>query len=472
MKKTRTIATVILAAAMLPVCMTSCSGTKNLIRPQIDMPSQIVPGESGADSLCAADMDWWKFYTDSTLCYIISETLDHNRDFMSAAARVEELRQLYGVDKLCYMPIVTGVAGATRETNHYHDEKYSLDVETDFKATLNWEVDLWGGLSAARRRSAARFMASVEDMRAMQITLVSQAATAYFNLVAFENELNIVRRTLATREEAREKARLRFEGGLTSEIVYQQAQVEYATTAALIPGLERRIDMARNAITLLMGRFPSERLDGMTIHYFEEELSLDMPVGLPSQLLERRPDLRAAEQNLRAALEGCGVAYSNQFPKLRLAITGGWENDDFVNLFKSPFTYMLGNITGTIFDFGRNRRKYKASIAAYEQARFSYEKAVMAAFTEVADAAVTYRSSVATVDSRRQLRDAAYKYVTLANKQYIGGTINYIDVLDAHRRYFDAQINYSNAVRDRYLAIAALYRALGGGWNGQHVVKE
>lgn len=464
MKRLHKTASRILLAAVLPVCMAACSGTKNLTRPQIDMPVQTVPGMDVNDSLCVADMYWWKFYTDSTLCYIIRETLDHNRDFMSAAARVEELRQLYGVDKLSYMPVVTGVAGASRETNDYHDEPHKLDVETDFKATLNWEVDLWGGLSAARRHSAAQFMASVEDMRAMQITLVSQAATAYFNLVALENELNIVRRTLATRDEAREKARLRFEGGLTSEIVYQQAQVEYATTAALIPGLERRIEMARNAITLLMGRFPADMPDGMTIHYFEENLSLDMPVGLPSQLLERRPDLRSAEQDLRAALEGCGVAYSNQFPKLRLAITGGWENDDFANLFKSPFTYLLGNITGTIFDFGRNRRKYKASIAAYEQARFRYEQAVMAAFTEVADAAVTYRSAKGTVDSRRQLRDAAYKYVTLANKQYIGGTINYIDVLDAHRRYFDAQINYSNAVRDLYLAVASLYRTLGGGW--------
>ena len=247
--------------------------------------------------------------------------------------------------------------------------------------------------------------------------------------------------------------------------MYQQAQVEYATTAALIPSLERRIEVARNAITLLMGRFPADWLDGMDIHYFDEDLVLEMPSGVPSALLERRPDLRAAEQRLRAALENCGVAYSNQFPKIRLSLTGGWENDDFAHLFASPFTYLLGNITGTIFDFGRNRRKYKATIAAYEQARLSYEQAVMAAFTEVADAAVTYRSAMSTVNSRRQLRDAAYKYVTLANKQYIGGTINYIDVLDAHRRYFDAQINYSNAVRDRYLAIAALYRALGGGWN-------
>ena len=462
MKHTRIYLSALFAAMLLLAA--SCSGTRHLAKPQLELPAQTVPGDAGSDSLCVADLKWWEFYTDSTLCYIIRETLAHNRDFLSAAARVQELGQLYGVDKLNYFPTITGIVGETRETNDYYRSAHSTDPEISVKATLNWEIDLWGGLSASRRRSAAQYVASVEDMRAMQMTLISQAATAYFNLVALENELNIVRRTLLTREEALEKARLRFEGGLTSEIVYQQAKVEYATTAALVPGLERRIDMARNAITLLMGRFPSADLDGLSVHYFQEDLAVEMPVGLPSQLLERRPDLRAAEQRLRAALENCGVAYSNQFPRLRIAVTGGWENDEFAHLFQSPFSYLLGNIAGTILDFGRNRRKYKASIAAYEQARFGYEKTVMAAFSEVADAAVTYRSAMATVNSRRELRDAAYKYVTLANKQYIGGTINYIDVLDAHRRYFDAQINYSNAVRDRYLAIANLYRALGGGF--------
>ena len=135
------------------------------------------------------------------------------------------------------------------------------------------------------------------------------------------------------------------------------------------------------------------------------------------------------------------------------------------HLFESPFSYLLGNIAGTIFDFGRNKRKYKASIAAYEQARLAYERDVLAAFTEVNNAATTYRAMQQTVVKRKELRDAALKYVDLANKQYFGGTINYIDVLDAHRRYFESQISFSNAVRDEYLALAALYKALGGGWS-------
>lgn len=442
--------------------LASCSGTRNLQKPQLDLPERLAEGCN--DSLTIADMQWWEVYTDPTLSYIISRTLEHNRDILIAAARVEELRQLYGVDKLNYLPVVRGVVGADHETNHYHGKAFSSDSETDLKASLRWEVDLWGGLSQAQRKSAAQYMASVEEKRAMEMTLISEAATAYMNLVAYENELNIVRRTLQTRQEALDKTRLRFEGGLTSEIVYQQAKVELATTAAMVPNLERRISLAKNAITLLMGSFPEEKFAASTM-ILDENVSKYVPVGLPSTLMERRPDLRASELRLQAACANVGVAYSNQFPKFAIDISGGWENDDFAHLLQSPFSYILGNITGTIFDFGRNRRKYKAAIAAYEQSRLAYEKAVLTAFTEVNSAIVTFRKMQETVTLRAELRDAALKYVDLANKQYIGGTINYIDVLDAHRRYFDAQINLSNAVRDEYLAMINLYKTLGGGWS-------
>jgi len=397
---------------------------------------------------------------------MIDEALTHNRDLLIAAARVDELSQLYGVDKLCYLPTVTATAGASYETNDYYRESSSRDPETGFKVRLNWEADLWGGLSKARQRSAARYMASVEEHRAMEITIIAQTATAYFNLVVLQNELNIVKRTLVTREENLEKAYLRFQGGMTSEIVYQQAKVELATTAALVPSLNRRITLAKNALTLLMGRFPDDRLD-MSRYSLDENLPSRLPLGIPSTLLERRPDLRASEQRLKEAMAGVGIAYSNQFPKLNIGITGGWENDEFTHIFRSPFSYLIGNITGTILDFGRNKRRYKASIAAYEQARLAYEKNVMQAFTEVDNAAQSYRQIQITADRRRELRDAALKYVDLANRQYLAGSISYIDVLDASRRYFDAQIAFSNAVRDEYLALVELYRTLGGGWTSQ-----
>ena len=174
--------------------------------------------------------------------------------------------------------------------------------------------------------------------------------------------------------------------------------------------------------------------------------------------------MKASEARLQAAMAAVGVSYANRFPRLRIAITGGWENDDVVGLFKSPFSYVVGNIAGTILDFGRNKRKYQASIAAYDRARCAYEGAVLDAFRDVSDAAAALRAAASTVELRRDLRDATLEYLRLANIQYRAGTLNYIDVLDAQRRSFDAQIGLTNAVRDQYVALASLYKALGGGW--------
>lgn len=438
-----------------------CSGTRNLVKPSVEMPTSL--GHDSDTTSTIAERSWRHFYTDSVLQSYIEITLTKNRDLLAAAAKVDELAELYGVQKLNYAPSIRGLIGETRETNDYYGEKRTIDPELSVKFTLNWEIDFWGGLSYARKQASARYAGSVEDMHAMQITLIAEVARAYYNLVATKEELNIARQTLLTREQALDKAKLRYDGGLTSELVYQQARVEYATTAALVPGLQNRIILCENALNLLMGRLPGMEVP-VNADAFVTEPDAILPVGLPSQVLELRPDVRSAEQALKAALAACGVAWSNQFPKLTIGLTAGWENDEVKNLFRSPFTYILGNITGTILDFGRNRRKYKSTIAAYEQARFKYEKAVLAAFSEVDGAISAYNELRRTTRLRMELRDAAAKYVNLANLQYNGGSINYIDVLDAHRRYFDARTGYSNALRDEFLAMVALYKALGGGW--------
>lgn len=449
------------AAIVAAAALTGCSATKDCTPAQLNLPSALTAAE--ADSMSFADLEWWKVYTDSALVDIITETLAYNRDLLAAAERVEELRQLYGVEKLNLTPELTANAYADRETNDYRGDRFKNDPEAGLKATLSWEADIWGGLSAARRREGARFRASVEQERAIKVMLIAEVASAYFRLIALDNELAIARRTLFTREENLNKARLRYEGGLTPETVYQQAQVEYATTAALIPGLEHRIQVQQNAITLLMGRYPQEELRRSRL-VTEQEIPVELPVGLPTDLLRRRPDLRASEADLAAALANVGVAYADRFPRLRVSISGGIEDDGFTRFFASPFTYMIGSIAGTVFDFGKNRRKHRAAVAAYEQARLAYEQDVLEAFTEVRDAASGMRYARQTTVRRRELRDAAKKYAELAFTQYNSGAIAYIDVLDAQRRYFDAQIGLSNALRDQYLAMVYLYRVLGGGW--------
>lgn len=445
--------------------LSSCSGVRNLTKAELNMPSSYSRPE-WADTASIADMEWWKYYADSTLCDIIRRTLDNNRDILKAASRVEELKRLYDIEKVNLLPTVSGMVGGDHETNKYQGGDLSKDPETDLKISLNWEVNLWGAMKWARRQGASQYLASVEDLRAMQMTLIAETASAYFRLLALDNELAIVRQTLVTRSEALNQAKLRFEGGLTSETVYQQAKVEYSSAASLVPNLERQITVAQNALTLLMGEYPVENLRRGKL-FLNVKLPETLPIGVPSQLLERRPDVRSAEQRLASAMANVGVSYANRFPNLRINLAAGFENDGLVKFFESPFTYVLGNIGGTILDFGRKKRKYQASIAAYDQARYDYEQSVLKAFTEVSNAVATYQKVHQNTTLKIDLRDATAKYVQLAQLQYRAGSLNYLDVLDAQRRYFDAQIGVSNALRDEYLSLISLYKSLGGGWETQ-----
>lgn len=451
----------IIVASSLLLLLSGCSAVRRCKAPQLDLPSSIAAGT--VDTLTLADIDWWRFYGDRDLCSILHRTLDHNRNIRAAAARVEQMRELYRIRKAERLPSLGAVAAADHETNDYAGEASKRDPEFDLKATLSWEIDLWGNLRWAKRKGEAEWMASVEEERAMRMTLIAEAAAAYFRLVALDNELSIVRRTLETRKAGVAMAKLRFEGGLTSELVYRQAQVEYASTAALIPDLENRVAVTENALSLLMGAYPGERIlrGGAEM---KAPAADSLPVGLPSQLLLRRPDVRAAEQRLRAATGAVGMAYADRFPRLSFTLQGGWENDALKGFFRSPFSYVAGQIAAPLFGFGRKRSRYRAALAAYEESRLKYEQKVLEVFKETDDAVSTYRNVRQATVLKLHSRDAARKYVELAELQYRAGSINYIDVLDAQRRYFDAQIGLSNAVRDEHLALVLLYKSLGGGW--------
>ena len=456
----RNIQTIIIALTC-SILLGACSAVRQCKPPELNLPESIISGAT--DTLTLADIEWWRLYGDSALCDIISRTLENNRNIQAAAAHIEQLRELYNIRKAEFLPTLNVNAGADYETNDYAGESSVRDPEFDLKASLSWELDLWGNLRWAKKKGEAEWLASVEDERAMRMTLIAEVASAYFRLVALDNELSIVRRTLETRREGVAKAKLRFEGGLTSELVYQQAQVEYATTAALIPDLEKRVRITENAICLLMGSYPGERIRRNDVDV--TSLTQDsIPVGLPSQLLQRRPDVRAAEQQLMASMSGVGVAYADRFPRLTFNLQGGWENDALKGFFSSPFSYVAGQLAAPVFSFGRKKARYRAALAAYDESRLKYEQKVLEAFKETDDAVTAYRNVRETTALKISSRNAAHKYVELAELQYRSGSINYIEVLDAQRRYFDAQIGVSNAVRDENLALVQLYKALGGGW--------
>ena len=439
--------------------LTSCKVGKSYVRPDLHLPDSLAQHQ---DSVSFGDQDWKDIYADSTLCSLIDRALEHNKDMLIAAARVKEMAAQKRISTAALLPDIKGKVTAERELENHGGDAFKKADTFEAQFLVSWELDLWGNLRWARSASIAEYLQSIEAQRALRMTIVAEVAQAYYELVALDTELDIVKQTLKAREEGVRLARIRFAGGLTSETSYRQAQVELARTATLVPDLERKISLKENDIAFLAGEYPNRIARSRLLQEFNFPETL--PVGLPSTLLERRPDIRQAEQKLIAANAKVGVAYTNMFP--RLALTGGFgtESTSLSELLKSPYAVMEGALLTPIFGWGKNRAALKAKKAAFEGEVHNYEKSVLTAFKETRNAIVNFNKIKEVYELRANLERSAKSYMDLAQLQYINGVINYLDVLDAQRGYFDAQIGLSNAIRDELIAVVQLYKALGGGW--------
>ena len=441
--------------------LSSCKIGKEYTKLELDMPNEFVAYTQ--DSTCFADMKWWDVYADTNLRNIISYTLENNKDMKVAVAKVKELAERKKISRSDFFPqLGANVYGQDEKLNYQGAFSKPHDVEYGVKANISWELDLWGNLRWANEASIAEYLSSVEGQRALMMSLVAEVAEIYFELIALDNELLIVKQTLMAREEGVRLAKIRFEGGLTSETSYQQAKLEYAKKATLVPDLEKKIAMKENEILALSGSFPRRVM--RTEIQNNLVLPDTIPVGLPSQLLERRPDVRMAEQKLIAANARVGVSYTNMFPRISLTSNLGFETDKFATLLSSPMFFISSNLLSPVFSFGKNKAKYKAQIAVYEQECYNYEKVVLSAFYDVMNALVEFDKMKEIYETRLLLEQSAKVTMELAQLQYINGFIGYLDVLDAQRNYFDAQISLSNAYRDKQITMVKLYKALGGGY--------
>lgn len=454
------LATAVVAATV--VLLSACSGVKGLKEPYVHHYGDFSKIDY-VDSICLADLEWWKFYSDSTLCSLLERVVNNNRDILKSEARIEQLRQLYGISKTNLLPEIGFNVSTEYETVDHGGNGATTTPTYGVKFPIAWEINLWGSQIWARREAEAEYHATEEDSRALRMELIAETADAYYTMMALENELSIVRRTMETREESVRIAKLRFEGGLTSEMLYNQTLVEYSSAAALVPQLEQKWFETRDKLTLLMGEVPHDidQIGKLPQTFIGPE---QLPAGMPSDLLKRRPDIRAAEQRLNAARAHVGMTYADRFPSFSISLLPGLENDALTNFLKSPYNDFIGSLAGPLIDFNRRKKKYKASLAAYEEARLEYEDVVLKAFTEVNTMLHIYYHVQESFYRTKELRDASAQYMNLALLQFRAGMTNYIDVLDAQRSYFDSQIAFSNAVRDQYRALVNIYKALGGGW--------
>lgn len=446
----------ILAAAALSGCQLG----KHYTRPKLELPETL--DSLSVDSSSIGDYPWEQLYTDTTLQGLIRKTLTYNKDMLIAAARIKELAAMKRIDFANLFPQIGAKVYAEKEGENYGGDNYKQSKEFDLKGIATWELDLWGKLRWAKDKSIADFVGSIENQSALKMSLIAQVAQSYFELVALDNELAIVKKTVNARQESLHLVRLRYEGGLIPEIPFRQAQVELARTATLVPDLERKITLKENEISFLTGEYP-HRIKRSVL---PEEVMLpgSLPVGLPSTLLERRPDVRKAEQDLTAANAAVGIAFTSLFPSISLTASFGGESAELHDLLKSPHHLLSANLLQPIFAMGKNRAMLKAKKAAYEQATYAYEKTVLNAFKDAYNAISEFSKTKEIYETRLRLEQSSKIALDLAQLQYLNGYIGYIDLLDAQRGYLDAQIALNNAIRDKQLTVVNLYKALGGGW--------
>lgn len=443
------------------VAFGGCRVGRGYTRPDLHLP-QDIDGMQSVDTLTIADMAWWEIYTDTTLQQLIGSALAHNKGMLIATSRIREMAARKRIHFSNLFPEVDAKVHAEREQSNDGGTNFVRSDGFEAKALFSWELDLWGRLRWANDAGIAEYVATVEAQRALRLSLIADVAQAYFELVALDNELIIVKQTLEARTQSIRLAKIRFEGGLTSETAYQQAQLEYARTATLVPGLEQRISQKENELAFLAGRYPGKIERSLLLQEFCFPDSL--PVGIPSDLLERRPDIHQAEQQLIAANAQVGMALTAMFPRISLTGMLGGESSELSDLLSSPYSFVDATLLSPLFAMGRNRAQYKAAKEVLKQQGYRYEQTVLNAFREVSNAIVAYGKAQDVYELSLSFERSAKSHVDLAQLQYINGVINYLDVLDAQRGYFDAQIGLSNAVRDELIGLVQLYRVLGGGF--------
>jgi multidrug efflux system outer membrane protein len=455
--------------ALTALLASGCKLGPDYQRPDVPVPEGW--RELGAaEQQSLANTPWWELFGDPELLRLIEIALAENQDLMIAVERIEEARAFYGFQRADLFPKVDLQASARRV--RISDEGITalppgVDNEDSLYAvagTAFWELDFFGRIRRATEAELALVYAAEESRRAVVIALVADVARVYVELRDFDRRLAISRRTLESRVAYVELARERFEGGLTSELDLRQAEAEMHRTGSLVHEFEGLVTFKENELSTLLGRNPGDIPRGLEL----DQLSVPpaVPAGLPSELLERRPDVRAAEENLVSANARIGEAKALLYPSISLTGAFGYESTELDDLLESSArSWSIGaNLLQPIFNSGQNRRRVDVAESQQRQALYAYERAVLLAFRDVEDALTGLRQAGLRRGDEGQRVLAEQKVLELAELRYRGGVAAYLEVLDAQRSLFDAELGETAARRDELVLLIQLYKALGGGW--------
>jgi outer membrane protein, multidrug efflux system len=456
----------LLSAALLT---SGCTVGPNYKRPTVAVPGSYrgtITDEATQTQLAAlGDQKWWGIFQDEQLRTLISTALTQNYDSRIAASRLLEAQAQLGIIRADQFPSLSAGAGITdvRQAK----SKFLPPSETStgqVNVSAAWELDFWGKYRRATEAARANLVASEWARREVLSTLVANVASAYFQLRALDLQLEISKRTLNSRQESLRLTRILADGGSTSLLDVRQAEQLVFTASAEIPVLEQQIEQQENFLSILLGQNPGAIRRGQTLT--EQRQPPEVPVGLPSSLLERRPDIQQAEAQLVAANAEIGVARAAYFPQISLSGAGGFQSSALSSLFSGPAgAWSFGaSLTQPIFTGGRLRSEVRLAEARQQTAVLFYQLSIQGAFRSVSDALVAYHKTREFRAQQELLFRSAEDAARLSHMRYTGGVTGYLEVLTNETNAFSAELGLAQAQLNELLALVQLYQALGGGW--------
>lgn len=459
-----------LAVTLMAALLAGCVLGPDYRRPELPVPDTYRSQLGSAEAASLGDQPWWEVFRDPALQRLIQQALASNLDLQRAIARVEQAQAQVQVTAAPLFPqLGYGGSAARQSTPEVSPLKVDALTSTSYAggAGLSWELDIWGRIRRATEAAQAELLATEDFRRGVVVTLLSGVATAYFQLLALDRDLEIARETVALYRKTLDLFKQKYEGGADSLLPVNRTVALLANAEASIPEIERRIADTENQLSILLGRVPGaiprgEKLDA-------QRFPPAIPPGLPSQLLERRPDVRQAEQQLISENALIGVAVANFFPSLSLTGDLGRQSTHVNSVLKGTNTIWSygAALTGPIFTGGQLTGEYEAQIAQWKQAKTGYEQTVLNALAEVANALILQQKLGEIRPQREQAVQALEASVALSLDRYLLGLASYFEVLQAQEQLYTAQQELVQTQVDQLNSLVQLYRALGGGWQQQ-----
>ena len=458
------------AALLLVICLTSgCAVGPNYKKPTVNTPTiyrGLTPEEAAkGDTTSFAEQKWWDVFQDEQLKELIKTALQQNYDLRRAGTRILQARATLGITRADQFPTIS--ADASGLNKRISGQSGIPPVETSTNRVgldFNWELDFWGKFRRSTEAARANLASTEWGQREIATELVANVASAYFSLRALDLQLEITRRTLTSHQDSLRLTQILANGGSTSLLDVRQAEQLVFTAGSEVPSLEQQIEQQENFISILLGNNPATVPRGRSLT--DQPHPPTVPAGLPSSLLQRRPDIRQAEQQLIAANAQIGVARSQYFPQIELTANSGYQSSALTALFTGPagFWTFGSTLAQPIFTAGRLRSNVRLAEAQHQEAVLFYQETIQGAFRDVSDALIAYRKTQEFREQEQLLVNSAQDAARLSHMRYSGGVASYLEVLTNETNYFSAELNLVQAQQNELLALVQLYKGLGGGW--------